>query len=81
MAIVAIGDIGKQIIDALGLEGKIRRITISYVVDSVVTVEVERLLDEGGHEQLVAILEPQEWKFSNKAVMVPPVIPEPTQDL
>lgn len=65
MAIAAIGDVGRQIIDALGLTGKIRRITITYDVDSVVTVEVERLLEYGEHEQLIAVLKPQEWKFSN----------------
>ncbi len=68
MAIAAIGDVGKQIIDALGLEGKIRRITIVYDVGSEVTVEVERLLDTGGHERLVAVLQPQDWKFESVPV-------------
>ena len=78
MAIAAFGDVGKQIIDALGLTGKIRRITITYDVDSVVTVEADQLLEEGGHERLVAILKRQDWKFE---VQDPPEPPEPTQDL
>lgn len=63
MAICAYGEVAKAIIDALGLEGKIRRITICYDVHEVVTVEVERLVEEDQHERLVAILKAQDWNF------------------
>ena len=60
-------EIGKRILDAIGVDHKlVTNIELSVPVNDLTRVKIERLVSQDEAEHIVEILEAVEWKKSEK---------------